>query len=92
MNETEWNYYQSLPDEKKRLVVPIFTFDKLIDGNSVLTQAAARIIDQPTISEQAMADRIMDTLKVAHDHVARNFGYYNNQLRIIDIDSPIKPS
>lgn len=90
MNETEWNFYQSLPDAKARLVVPIFTFDKLIDGNSVLTQAAARIIDQPTMSEQAIAEKIMDTLQVAHDHIARNFGYYDNQLRIIDIDSPMK--
>ena len=90
MNETEWDFYQSLPDAKARLVVPIFTYDKLIDGNSILTQAACKVVDEPNMSEQALAEKIMDTLQVAHDHITRNFGYYNNQFRILDIDSPIK--
>lgn len=90
MNETEWNYYQSLPPEKKQRVVPIISFDKLSDGNSVLVQAAARTIQHPTVKQRAEAEKIIEALQVVHDHVARNFGYYRKQLRILDIDSPLK--
>lgn len=90
MNETEWQFYQSLTSEEKQLVVPIFNYLKLSDGNSVLIQAAAQVINHPTMKQQVEAERIMKVLQVAHDHVSRNFGYYHGQLRILDIDSPLK--
>jgi hypothetical protein len=88
MNETEWKYYQSLSAPIKRLVVPIRGFYKLADGNSVLIQAAADTILHPTRPESLEALQIMESVGVKHDHVARNFGYYKGELRILDIDSP----
>jgi hypothetical protein len=88
-NEIEWNHYQSLSADQKRLVVPLLEFHKLIDGNSVLVQARARTLNRPTAEETEAAKRIMEAVQVS-DHVPRNFGYFQGQLRILDIDSPVK--
>ena len=87
MNEVEWNQYQSLSAAQKELVVPLLAFYKLKDGNSVLAQARAKPINHSTSKETTLALRIMNAVGV-NDHVARNFGYYQGQLRILDIDSP----
>ena len=90
MNETEWLHYQSLGDDQKKLVVPVLRFYKLSDGNSVLIQASARTIHHPTAKQYAAAKKIIAKVGVHHDHVARNFGYYQGKLRILDIDSPLR--
>ena len=90
MNEIEWKHYQNLSLDQKKLVVPLLDFYKLRDGNSVLVQARASPVDHPTVEERAAAKKIMETVRVS-DHVPRNFGYYQGELRILDVDSPVKP-
>lgn len=87
MNEIEWNKYQSLSAGQKKLVVPILEYHKLQDGNSVLIQARAKTVNQPTAEELADAKQIMAAVGVC-DHVNRNVGYYQGKLRVLDIDSP----
>ena len=88
-NKVEWDKYQSLTAAQKKLCVPILQYHKLIDGNSLLVQANAKAIVSPTPEETAKANQIMKELGVT-DHVSRNFGYFQGQLRILDLDSPVK--
>jgi hypothetical protein len=77
------------------LVVPVLEFHKLIDGNSVLVQARANPVTHPTPEETNETNEIMKTIGVndfVGNYVTRNFGYYHDKLRILDIDSPVKPS
>ena len=87
----EWDKYQSLTAAQKKLCVPILQYHKLIDGNSLLVQANAKAIVSPTPEETAKANQIMKELGVT-DHVLRNFGYFQGQLRILDLDSPFAKS
>jgi hypothetical protein len=90
-NQVEWDKYQSLSADQKKLVVPVLEFHKLIDGNSVLVQARAKPITHSTPEETAEANQIMKAIGVndyVGDYAARNFGYYHDKLRILDIDSP----
>jgi hypothetical protein len=86
-NELEWNQYQSLSVDQKKLVVPLLEFHKLQDGNSVLVQARAKPVNHPSAEETKDANRLMEAVGV-RAHVSRNVGYYHGQLRILDIDSP----
>jgi len=74
-----------------KLCVPILQYHKLIDGNFLPVQANAKAIVSPTPEETAKANQIMKELGVT-DHVPRNFGYFQGQLRILDLDSPFAKS
>ena len=87
-NEIEWNQYQSLSADQKKLVVPLLEFHKLRDGNSLLVQARAKAVATPSAEETKAAKKIMEAVGVS-DRVSRNFGYFQGKLRILDIDSPI---
>jgi hypothetical protein len=90
MNETEWNHYNTLTKEQRELVVPVLEFLKLQDGNSILVQARAKTVAKPSAEETMEANRIIEKVGVLHDHLTRNFGYYQGRLRILDLDSPLK--
>jgi hypothetical protein len=68
----------------------VLEFLKLQDGNSILVQARAMAIAKPSAEETVEANRIIEKVGVLHDHLTRNFGYYQGRLRILDLDSPLK--
>ena len=81
-NQLEWDKYQSLSAAQKKLVVPVLEFHKLIDGNSVLVQARANPVTQPTPEETNEAYQIMKDVGV-RDHVARNIKGADKWLTLI---------
>ena len=90
MNEIEWKHYQGLTAAQKEMVVPLIEFIKLVDGNSMLVQRRAKPVKHPNVTELEEAKKIMEAVGVS-DHVGRNIGYYEGKLRILDIDSPVRP-